>query len=113
MVPVAATPHQGVAVPVEQCRLGSGSRTECSQVCSAGLPFEGRLIPYGGFSALSYAARATGRMRHCKVFRSNRTKMFHVKRFCPIEALDRSKLMAFSNMCIIEPIVAGEHFFWP
>jgi hypothetical protein len=44
--------------------------------------------------ARSYPSQATECMQSCKVFSPNRTKVFHVKHFCPIEGVDRSKLIA-------------------
>jgi Transposase DDE domain len=40
--------------------------------------------------AQSYSSQAAGRMRPCKFFLPNRTKVFHVKHFCPIKGRNRS-----------------------
>jgi hypothetical protein len=57
--------------------------------------------------ARSYASQATGRMRDCKVFSANRSKVFHVKHFCPIEGLDRSKRAPHFRACVALSRVAG------
>src|ERR1019366_3552855 len=43
-------------------------------------------------STQSHAPQAEGRMRVCKVFGLNRTKMFHVKRFGTIGCFNRTKM---------------------
>jgi hypothetical protein len=45
------------------------------------------------FSGPFHALQGAVRKRPCKVFGPNRTKMFHVKRFCPIEPRNRTNLM--------------------
>jgi hypothetical protein len=51
-------------------------------------------------SAQSYVSQAAGRMRPCKVLCAYRTKVFHVKRFCPIEGRNRTKAVSLEAVMV-------------
>jgi hypothetical protein len=51
------------------------------------------------------------RYEHMILPSANRTKTFHVKQFCPIEALNRSKLMVERSASLRQTRALSSHFF--
>jgi WD40 repeat protein len=85
-------------------KLGRIERERSEQVSSGGLvsaPLK--------FSPQFHASQGAGCMWSCKIFGSHRTKLFHVKRFCPIAGSNRSNLM-YKTSCR-QPLFSAAVFF--